>query len=201
MPPAGLAPRHAERRAAAPAAPRVVLLSAPTEARRMATHPIRFGLQTGQQDLEWGPMLDLWQKADAWGYDLVVELRSLLHHLPAPELPCLESWTTLAALAQVTRRAASAPWCPATRTGPRASPQRWRRRSITSAAGGSISGSAPAGFEPEHRSFGINFKTVRGKKEHKSTQRGFTASSAGVGGSPLWLTKGGRATPPPGCAC
>lgn len=33
----------------------------------MTTHPIRFGIQTGQQNLEWPQMLDLWRKADAWG--------------------------------------------------------------------------------------------------------------------------------------
>ena len=35
----------------------------------MTTHPVRFGIQTGQQMIEWGQMLDLWKKADAWGYD------------------------------------------------------------------------------------------------------------------------------------
>ena len=35
----------------------------------MAKHPIRFGLQTGQQNVEWQDMLDLWRKADGWGYD------------------------------------------------------------------------------------------------------------------------------------
>src|ERR1051325_11573151 len=35
----------------------------------MATHPIRFGIQTGQQSVPWAEMLALWKKADAWGYD------------------------------------------------------------------------------------------------------------------------------------
>ena len=35
----------------------------------MASHPIRFGIQTGQQSLEWAQLVALWQKADAWGYD------------------------------------------------------------------------------------------------------------------------------------
>jgi len=29
----------------------------------MAIHPIRFGIQTGQQSIAWGDMLDLWRKA------------------------------------------------------------------------------------------------------------------------------------------
>jgi alkanesulfonate monooxygenase SsuD/methylene tetrahydromethanopterin reductase-like flavin-dependent oxidoreductase (luciferase family) len=35
----------------------------------MPRHPIRFGIQTGQQNITWAEMLDLWRKADAWGYD------------------------------------------------------------------------------------------------------------------------------------
>ena len=35
----------------------------------MARHPIRFGIQTGQQNVAWSDMLELWRKGDAWGYD------------------------------------------------------------------------------------------------------------------------------------
>ena len=35
----------------------------------MPRHPIRFGIQTGQQDCTWERMRDFWQKVDAWGYD------------------------------------------------------------------------------------------------------------------------------------
>jgi hypothetical protein len=35
----------------------------------MPAHPIRFGIQTGQQGVGWPEMLDLRQKADARGYD------------------------------------------------------------------------------------------------------------------------------------
>jgi len=35
----------------------------------MAQHPIRFGIQTGQQNIAWDDMLALWQQADAWGYN------------------------------------------------------------------------------------------------------------------------------------
>ena len=35
----------------------------------MATYPIRFGIQTGQQDVSWERMRDFWQKVDRWGYD------------------------------------------------------------------------------------------------------------------------------------
>ena len=36
----------------------------------MSAHPLRFGIQTGQQGIEWKDMLDLWQKAETWGYEL-----------------------------------------------------------------------------------------------------------------------------------
>ena len=70
----------------------------------MAAHPIRFGIQTGQQSVEWAQVLDLWRKADAWGYD---SLWAFDHFYPIfvdPEGPCLEGWTTLSALAQATTR-------------------------------------------------------------------------------------------------
>src|SRR2546430_7237006 len=71
----------------------------------MASHPIRFGIQTGQQSLEWAQLLALWQKADAWGYDSLWNFDHFYPIFVDPEGPCLESWTTLAALAQPTRRA------------------------------------------------------------------------------------------------
>ena len=50
-------------------------------------------------------MLDLWQKADAWGYDSLWNFDHFYPIFVAPEGPCLEGWTTLAALAQATKRA------------------------------------------------------------------------------------------------
>ena len=71
----------------------------------MATHPIRFGIQTGQQSVEWAQMLDLWQKADAWGYDSLWNFDHFYPIFVDPEGPCFEGWTTLSALAQATTRA------------------------------------------------------------------------------------------------
>src|SRR5213595_1167049 len=65
----------------------------------MATPPIRFGIQTGQQTVEWAQLLALWQKADAWGYDSLWNFDHFYPIFVDPEGPCLESWTTLAALA------------------------------------------------------------------------------------------------------
>ena len=72
----------------------------------MSTHPIRFGIQTGQQDVTWERMRDFWQKVDAWGYD---SLWAFDHFypifVPDPSGPCMESWTLLGALSQHTKHA------------------------------------------------------------------------------------------------
>ena len=35
----------------------------------MGKHPIRFGIQTGQQNVEWKDLESLWKQCDDWGYD------------------------------------------------------------------------------------------------------------------------------------
>ena len=125
----------------------------------MATHPIRFGIQTGQQNIEWAQMLDLWQKADAWGYDSLWNFDHFYAIFLPPELPCLEGWTTLAALAQATKRA---------RIGTMVTGNTYRHPCVTAkmaatldhVSGGRLNLGIGAGwFELEHRSFGIDFKT------------------------------------------
>jgi F420-dependent oxidoreductase-like protein len=66
---------------------------------------MRFGIKTAPQDTTWQEMLAVWTAADdidlfesAWNFD---------HFYPIfsdPTGPCLEGWTTLAAMAQATRR-------------------------------------------------------------------------------------------------
>lgn len=131
----------------------------------MATHPIRFGIQTAQQGVEWIQMLELWRKADAWGYD---SLWNFDHFYPLyvdPEGPCFEGWTTLSALAQATTRA---------RIGHLVNGNTYRHPCITAKmaatldhiSGGRFNLGIGAGwFELEHRSFGIDFKTLPGRLE------------------------------------
>jgi F420-dependent oxidoreductase-like protein len=129
------------------------------------THPVRFGIQTGQQGLEWGQMLDLWQKADAWGYDSLWNFDHFYPIFVDPEGPCFESWTTLAALAQATKRA---------RIGTLVCGNTYRHPCVTAkmtatldhVSGGRLNlGIGGGWFELEHRTFGIDFKTVRGRLE------------------------------------
>lgn len=129
----------------------------------MTTHPVRFGIQTGQQMVEWAQILDLWQKADAWGYD---SLWAFDHFYPIfvdPEGPCLEGLTTLAALAQATTRA---------RVGHLVLGNTYRHPGILAKAactldhisGGRFNLGIGAGwFELEHQTLGIDFKTVGGR--------------------------------------
>src|SRR5215470_5391800 len=131
----------------------------------MGTHPIRFGIQTGQQSVEWNQMLDLWQKADAWGYDSLWNFDHFYPIFVDPEGPCFEGWTTLSALAQATKRV---------RIGHLVNGNTYRHPCVLAkmattldhVTGGRLNLGIGAGwFEGEHRAFGIDFKSVRGRLE------------------------------------
>jgi F420-dependent oxidoreductase-like protein len=131
----------------------------------VGTHPIRFGIQTAQQGVEWAQLLDLWRKADAWGYDSLWDFDHFYPLYVDPEGPCFEGWTTLSALAQATNRA---------RIGHLVNGNTYRHPCITAKmaatvdhiSGGRFNLGIGAGwFELEHRSFGIDFKTVPGRLE------------------------------------
>lgn len=108
-------------------------------------------------------MLDLWSKADAWGYDSLWNFDHFYSIRGDPEGPCLEGWTTLSALAQVTCRA---------RIGHLVIGNTYRHPCITAKmaasldhiSGGRLNLGIGAGwFELEHRTFGIDYKTVPGR--------------------------------------
>jgi F420-dependent oxidoreductase-like protein len=131
----------------------------------MATHPVRFGVQTGQQNVEWTTLLDLWRKADAWGYDSLWTFDHFYPIFTDPSGPCLENWTTLGALALATSKA---------RIGQLVSGNTYRHPcvaaksavSVDHISGGRLNMGIGAGwFEPEHAAFGIDFKTVRERLE------------------------------------
>lgn len=126
-------------------------------------HPIRFGIQTGQQNMEWSHMLDVWQKVDSWGYDSLWNFDHFYPIFTDPEGPCFEGWTTLSALAQATKRA---------RIGHLVNGNTYRNPCVLAkmaatldhVSGGRLNLGIGAGwFELEHHAFGIDFKTVPGR--------------------------------------
>jgi F420-dependent oxidoreductase-like protein len=130
----------------------------------MAKHPIRFGIQTGQQDVSWERMRDFWAKVDGWGYD---SLWAFDHFypifVPDPSGPCMESWTILGALSQHTRRA---------RIGALVNGNTYRNPCLVAKMAATLDitsrgrlnlGLGAGWFELEHRSFGIDFKTLPGR--------------------------------------
>jgi F420-dependent oxidoreductase-like protein len=128
-------------------------------------HPTRFGLQTGQQNVTWRDLVDLWRKADQWGYDSLWNFDHFYAIFTDPQDPCLEGWTTLSALAQATSRA---------RIGHLVTGNTYRHPCLTAKMAVSLdhisSGRCNLGigagwFELEHTSLGLDFKTVRGRLE------------------------------------
>ena len=127
----------------------------------MPKHPVRFGIQTGQQNVEWHALEDIWRNADAWGYDSLWAYDHFYAIFTDPSGPCFEAWTTLAALAKQTNGA---------RIGHLVNGNTYRNPCMLAkmattvdhiAGGRTILGLGAGWFEPEHTSFGIPFRTVR----------------------------------------
>lgn len=111
-------------------------------------------------------MRDTWKNFDAWGYD---SLWAFDHFYPIftpdPAGPCMENWALLAALSQHTKRA---------RIGALVNGNTYRNpclaakmaATIDQMSGGRLNLGLGAGWnELEHRSFGIDFKTLGGRLE------------------------------------
>ena len=127
------------------------------------SHPIRFGIQTSQQNVEWGSMLDLWKKAEGWGYDSLWNFDHFYPIFVDPNGPCLEGWTTLAALGQATSRV---------RIGHLVNGNTYRNPCVLAKMAATLDhvtngrlnlGIGAGWFELEHNAFGLDFKTVRGR--------------------------------------
>jgi F420-dependent oxidoreductase-like protein len=121
-----------------------------------------FSIKTAPQTADWNGLVDVWRAADdielfetAWNFDHLYPLRS------HPSNPCMESWTTLTALAQVTSRL---------RIGSMVNGMHFRHPAVTAnmaasldiISGGRLNLGLGAGwYEPEDEAYGLGLGTVR----------------------------------------
>jgi F420-dependent oxidoreductase-like protein len=121
----------------------------------------QFAVKTPPQNTTWSEMLAIWRVADeidvfteAWNFDHFYPLH------PPLDGPCLESWTTLAALAQATSRL---------RVGSMVNGMHYRHPAVTAnmaasldiISGGRFNLGLGAGwFEPESQAYGILLGTM-----------------------------------------
>ncbi|MEW6298479.1 MAG: LLM class F420-dependent oxidoreductase [Thermodesulfobacteriota bacterium] len=124
-------------------------------------HPVRFGVQTPQQQTSWQDMLSLWREVDDLGFDTAWVFDHFLPIFSDPTGPCLEGWTALAALAMATQRV---------RLGVMVTGNTYRHPAVLAkmattvdiiSGGRLILGMGAGWFELEHTQYGIPFPQVR----------------------------------------
>jgi F420-dependent oxidoreductase-like protein len=127
------------------------------------SHPIRFGIQTPQQNTTWSEMLSLWREADSLGYDTAWVFDHFLPIFSDPTGPCMEAWTALAALAMATHNV---------RVGAMVTGNTYRHPAVLAkmattvdiiSGGRLILGIGAGWFELEHQQYGIPFHTIGGR--------------------------------------
>ena len=69
-----------------------------------ATRPLRFGVQLQPQRTTWSAFVGAVRAVEALGFDTLWNFDHLLPFSGAPDGPCFETWTTLAAMATQTSR-------------------------------------------------------------------------------------------------
>ena len=127
----------------------------------MAQYPVRFGIQTPQQNGSWQDMVALWREIDTLGFDSAWVFDHFLPIFSDPAGPCLEGWTSLSALAMVTQ---------CVRLGVMVTGNTYRHPAVLAkmattldiiSQGRLILGLGAGWFELEHTTYGIPFPGVR----------------------------------------
>ena len=122
--------------------------------------PVRFGIQTPQQNGSWEEMVTLWREVDSLGFDSAWVFDHFLPIFSDPTGPCLEGWTSLSALAMVTRNV---------RLGVMVTGNTYRHPPVLAkmattvdiiSQGRLILGLGGGWFELEHKTFGMPFPRV-----------------------------------------
>ena len=124
-------------------------------------HPIRFGIQTPQQNSNtWEEMRSLWQEVDTLGFDTAWVFDHFLPIFSDPTGPCMEGWTALSALAMATHTV---------RLGIMVTGNTYRNPAVLAkiattvdiiSGGRLILGMGGGWFEREHDAFGLPFPSV-----------------------------------------
>ena len=142
----------------------LVLLSVPTQAEEEQP-TIRFGLQVAQQQTTVAELKDVWQEAEALGFDTLWVNDHLLPSVGPSDGSMLESWTLLGAMAVSTSKI---------QIGCMVTSNTFRHPSILAkmaatvdhlSNGRLIFGIGSGWFKREHEAYGIEFSTMRGRAQ------------------------------------
>lgn len=125
------------------------------------SYPVRFGIQTPQQNSNsWPDMLSVWQEVEQLGFDTAWVFDHFLPIFSDPTGPCMEGWTSLAALAMATSQI---------RLGVMVSGNTYRNPGVLAkiattvdiiSRGRLILGMGGGWFAREHAAFGIPFPGI-----------------------------------------
>lgn len=144
----------------------IALLAAHAGAQTPApARPIKFGIQTGQQDVTYKEILAIWKEAEALGFESAWTFDHFMPIRGDENGPCLEAWTLLGALAAQTSRL---------RIGSLVTGNTYRNPALVAKMATTLDqisngrfdlGMGAAWFEKEHRAYGFPFYTPRQRAE------------------------------------
>jgi F420-dependent oxidoreductase-like protein len=130
-----------------------------------AKRKVLFGIQTGQQDVTYEQIRDVWKEAEALGFDSAWDFDHFAPIRGDFQGPCLEGWTLLGALAAETERI---------RMGTLVTGVTYRNPALVAkmattldqiSKGRAYLGIGAAWFEPEHVAYGFPFYTAKERAE------------------------------------